>query len=49
MKRDDTMDSYKGFFEGILMGGINCIGFVIGGGYVGDNECSSGLRLGDIL
>ena len=30
----------KGVFEGILMGGTNCIGFVIGGGYVGDNECS---------
>ena len=32
-KRDGTMDSYKGVF----MGGTNCIGFVIGGGYVGDN------------
>ena len=40
------MDSYKGVFEGILMGDTNCIGSVIGGGYVGDNECSRELRLG---
>ena len=40
------MDSYEGVFEGILMGGTTYIGFVIGGGYVGDNECSRGLRLG---
>ena len=40
------MDSYEGVFEGILMGGTNYIGFIIGGGYVGDNECSRGLTLG---